>query len=139
LYEFSIKMQHINHINSNFATINKSPTAWFLSEAILNYLISMLNLILRECVQKYNLFKKWAKKHRLMSFQHGPGQKIGYNDLMSTLEKWFPLYRGGFCLSRETGVSIESNRSCDALFYVVYCPNVSIMNTSQLKLCKKWS
>jgi uncharacterized membrane protein len=26
-YEFSIKVLHMNHINSNFATINKSPTA----------------------------------------------------------------------------------------------------------------
>ena len=26
-YEFSIKMQHMNHIDSNFATINISPTA----------------------------------------------------------------------------------------------------------------
>jgi hypothetical protein len=34
-YEFSIKMQHMNHINSNFATINKSPTAWSLGGAIL--------------------------------------------------------------------------------------------------------
>jgi hypothetical protein len=37
-YEFSIKMQHMNHINSNFATINKSPTARSLGGAILNSL-----------------------------------------------------------------------------------------------------
>ena len=30
-------MQHMNHINSNVATINKSPTAWSLGGAILNY------------------------------------------------------------------------------------------------------
>jgi hypothetical protein len=29
-------MQYMNHINSNFATINKSPTAWSLGGAILN-------------------------------------------------------------------------------------------------------
>ena len=30
-------MQNMNHVNSNFATINISPTAWFLGGAILRY------------------------------------------------------------------------------------------------------
>jgi hypothetical protein len=40
------KMQHMNHIDSNFATINISPTAWFLGGAILNYTYRLLFIAL---------------------------------------------------------------------------------------------
>ena len=36
LFSWIFKMQHMNHIDSKFTTINGSPTAWFLGGAILN-------------------------------------------------------------------------------------------------------
>ena len=80
---FYIIFKHMNHIDSNFTTINISPTAWFLGGVILKSFKRYNDLAIWRLLQIYTVelvqFDPWVFQHPVTSDKNVWSQSISVN------------------------------------------------------------
>jgi hypothetical protein len=74
------------------------------------------------CVQKKICLKSVRRNTDWWVFSMVQQNNFDYTISYPLCNKDSPYIEADFILSSETGLSVESNWSCDALFYVVSCP-----------------